>query len=96
MSDEDRLRYHQAHSEPVMRELKEWIEAQLHDKEVEPNSGLGEAMRYTLRHWEGLTQFLSVPNAPIDNNQAERAFALITKRLLGLPSQPYICSTTRS
>jgi transposase len=85
LSAEDRLRYHQAHSGPVMRELKEWIEAQLNNKEVEPNSALGEAMRYSLRHWEGLTKFLSVPNCPIDNNQAERAlkrFVLFRKNSL--------------
>jgi transposase len=85
LSAEDRLRYHQTHSGPVMRELKEWIEAQLNNKEVEPNSALGEAMRYSLRHWEGLTRFLSVPNCPIDNNQAERAlkrFILFRKNSL--------------
>jgi transposase len=85
LSAEDRLRYHQTHSGPVMRELKEWIEAQLNHKEVEPNSALGEAMRYCLRHWEGLTKFLSVPNCPIDNNEAERAlkrFVLFRKNSL--------------
>jgi transposase len=85
MNAGERLKYHQAQSEPVMQELKQWIEEQLHHKEVEPNSALGEAMRYTLRHWEGLTQFLSVPNAPIDNNEAERAlkrFVLFRKNSL--------------
>jgi transposase len=85
LNAEDRLRYHQARSGPVMQELKEWIEAQLNNKEVEPNSALGEAMRYSLRHWEGLTRFLSVPNCPIDNNQAERAlkrFVLFRKNSL--------------
>jgi len=64
LNAENRLRYHQTHSGPVMQELKEWIEAQLNHKEIEPNSALGEAMRYSLRHWEGLTKFLSVPNCP--------------------------------
>jgi hypothetical protein len=85
LSAGDRLRYHQARSGPVMQELKEWIEAQLNNKEVEPNSTLGEAMRYSLRHWEGLTKFLSVPNCPIDNNEAERAlkrFVLFRKNSL--------------
>jgi transposase len=74
MSAEDRLKYHQEKSGPVMSELKEWIQGQQREKQVEPNSALGEARRYSLRHWEGLTKFLSVPQAPLDNNEAERAW----------------------
>jgi len=40
---------------------------------VEPNSGLGEAIRYMLKHWDKLTRFLKVPGAPIDNNLCERS-----------------------
>jgi len=72
MSAEERLRQHQTKSAPVMSELKEWIEQQFRDKKVEPNSGLGQALRYVLKHWEGLTRFLSVAGAPLDNNPAER------------------------
>ena len=57
----------------VMKELREWIEAQFAEHQVEPNSSLGQALRYVLKHWAGLTRFLSVANAPLDNNQAERA-----------------------
>jgi hypothetical protein len=40
---------------------------------VEPNSGLGQAITYMLRHWEKLTLFLREPGAPLDNNICERA-----------------------
>jgi hypothetical protein len=40
---------------------------------VEPNSGLGEAITYMLKHWEKLTLFLREPGAPLDNNLCERA-----------------------
>ncbi len=73
MSAEERLRLHQEHSEPVMNELKKWLEAQLEERKVEPNSGLGEAIGYMLKHWEKLTLFLRVPGAPLDNNIVERA-----------------------
>jgi transposase len=53
MSAEARLRHHQTNSAPVMSELKEWIERQLKEKKVEPNSGLGQALRYVLKHWQG-------------------------------------------
>lgn len=40
---------------------------------TEPNSGLGKAIQYMLRHWMPLTLFLRVAGAPLDNNVAERA-----------------------
>jgi hypothetical protein len=51
-----------------MDQLHEWMQAQLDQKKVEPNSGLGEAINYMLKRWETLTRFLSVPGAPLDNN----------------------------
>jgi transposase len=73
LSPEDRLRFHQTHSSPVMTALHTWLIAQLDEHRVEPNSGLGRAMRYLLNHWEPLTLFLRVPGVPLDNNIAERA-----------------------
>lgn len=73
MNAEARLRHHQTKSTPVMNELKNWIGKQFAERLVEPNSALGQALRYVLKHWEGLTRFLTVANAPLDNNQAERA-----------------------
>ncbi len=70
---EERLRFHQRHSTPVMEELRVWLTAQFAEKKVEPNSGLGMAMRYLLKHWERLTLFLRQPGAPLDNNICERA-----------------------
>lgn len=69
----DRLQFHQQHSGPVMAELHGWLEAQLAEKKAEPNSGLGQAITYLLRHWRGLTAFLREANAPLDNNLCERA-----------------------
>ena len=73
MSDRARLAWHKAQSRTLMKDLKAWLEAQLSDKKVEPNSTLGEAMSYMLDHWHALTQFLRVAGAPLDNNIAERA-----------------------
>ena len=42
-------------------------------KKTEPNSSLGQAITYLLRHWRGLTAFLRERNAPLDNNLCERA-----------------------
>ena len=73
MSPEQRLRFHQEHSEPLMKGLHEWMEAQLAEHKTEPNSGLGKAISYLLNHWTKLTLFLRQPGAPIDNNIVERA-----------------------
>jgi len=68
-----RLSFHQQRSSKPMRELKAWLEEQLDQNEVEPNSGLGKAISYMLGHWQPLTAFLRVRNAPLDNNICERA-----------------------
>ena len=73
LSRVERLRFHQEHSKPVMDDLHQWLETQLKENQVEPNSGLGKAIRYMLRHWQALTLFLREPGAPLDNNLVERA-----------------------
>ena len=67
------LLFHQQHSEPLMKTLRDWMEAQFAQHLVEPNSGLGKAITYFLRHWKGLTAFLRDAGAPLDNNICERA-----------------------
>jgi hypothetical protein len=73
LSPQERLLFHQQHSEPLMKTLHEWMEAQFAQPQVEPNSGLGKAITYCLRHWKGLTAFLREAGAPLDNNLCERA-----------------------
>ena len=73
MSPEQRLHFHQEHSGPVMEKLHIWLEAQFDERRVEPNSGLGQAISYLLKHWDRLTLFLRQPGAPLDNNICERA-----------------------
>jgi transposase IS66 family protein len=73
MSKEERLEFHKIESGPVMEALKEWLEAQIEERKVEPNSGLGKAIAYMQKRWEKLTLFLRVPGAPLDNTVVERA-----------------------
>jgi len=73
MTAAERLQFHHARSGPPMKELQKWMKAQLDEHRVEPNSPLGEALRYMLKHWPGLTLFLRVAGAPLDNNVCERA-----------------------
>jgi len=73
LSPEARLEFHQAESGPTMEELHVWLARQFDQRLVEPNSTLGGAIRYMLKHWDKLTLFLRVPGAPLDNNVCERA-----------------------
>lgn len=73
LAPEARLQWHQEQSQPTMEQLHTWLTRQLDEKLVEPNAGLGSAIRYMLKHWEKLTLFLRVAGAPLDNNVCERA-----------------------
>jgi len=71
-----RLAYHQAESAALMEELRGWMNTQFNERKVEPNSGLGKAFSYMLKHWEPLTLFLRVEGVPLDNNICERALKM--------------------
>lgn len=73
MSDDERLVFHKEHSGPVMEELQKWLQERFDARKVEPNSTLGQAIRYMQKHWEKLTLFLREPGSPLDNNICERA-----------------------
>ncbi len=91
MSPEERLALHQAESARRMEDLRRWMAEQLNDKKVEPNSGLGEAIRYTQKRWDRLTRFLEVPGVPLDNNAAER----ILKKAILSRKNSYFYKTAR-
>jgi len=76
MTTDERLAYHATHSAPVMTALKIWMQKQLDERRVEPNSALGGAIGYMQNHWAELTRFLSVSGAHLDNNIVERALKL--------------------
>ena len=72
MDPEQRLKYHRENSAKLMEDLKIWLTSQLEDKKIEPNSTLGQAISYMLKHYKGMTLFLHVAKAPLDNNLCEQ------------------------
>jgi len=78
MSSAERLSFHKAQSGPIMDGFQKWLTQQLMDRLVEPNSGLGRAMTYFLRHWDALTLFQEGHPA-----QEERFILQDPKRRLG-------------
>ncbi len=73
LDPEQRLQLHQRESGPRMAALEKWMQAQFDEHHVEPNSSLGEAIRYMQKRWDALTLFLRVAGVPLDNNITERA-----------------------
>ena len=73
MTAEQRLLYHQTDSGPPMQALLQWMKDQIGQKQIEPNSAMGQALRYMIVHWNELTLFLRKAGAPLDNNICERA-----------------------
>jgi hypothetical protein len=73
LDQDQRLTVHQARSGPAFEELRLWMQGDLDQNKVEPNSGLGKAFNYMLRRWSELTRFLRISGAPLDNTACERA-----------------------
>lgn len=73
LSKEDRLKYHQEHSAPVMADIKKYCDDLLNSKKIEPNDVFGKSIAYQNKHWDGLTLFLKVAGAPLTTNSVERS-----------------------
>jgi transposase len=73
MNSSERLKLHQDVSLPVMQRLKVWGQSQLDQKEVEPNSPLGGAIRYLIKHFKALTLFTRKARVPIANSACEQS-----------------------
>ena len=63
-----------------MEALKSGLDQQFEERNVEPNSSLGKACAYLLNHWQTLTRFLQVEQAPLENNIVERALKLAIRQ----------------
>ena len=70
-SADERRAVRQQRTRPLMNELYEWLEEQL--RRVPGRSPLAGAMRYGVRHRDGLGQFLDDGRIEIDTNAVERA-----------------------
>jgi transposase len=69
-SSDQRASIRQAESRPLIDAMKSWLEGEL--GRVSAKSTLAEAIRYALRHWNGLGLFLDDGRVEIDSNTVER------------------------
>ena len=68
LDSDQRLKYHQEHSKPIMDGLFAWAQRLLDEHLVEENSELGKRLNYLLSHDVMFTRFLEVAGVPLDNN----------------------------
>ena len=76
ITGEGLLALRRSESRPILEGLKRILEAKR--VQVTPRSGLGEAITYALGNWAALVRYIDIPEAPIDNNGAERSLRGIT------------------
>jgi transposase len=60
----------QARSRPLVESMHAWLEQQL--TRISRSSKLAIAIRYVLKHWQGLTYFLDDGRLELDTNTVER------------------------
>jgi transposase len=75
-SAEHRRAVRTARSRPIVEALHVWLQQQV--PRLPGSSDLTKAMRYALRHWEGLTAFLDDGRIEMDTNVVERAIRPVT------------------
>ena len=75
LREEQRRHLRQRQAEPVLTELKGWLDEQR--PRALPKSPLGQAIGYALNHWEALERYLEQGYLAIDNNLSERTLRAI-------------------
>lgn len=66
---EEKHQFRQQEIKPFLDRYHAWL-TQLRAK-ANPSTGLAKAIDYSLKRWHSLTQFISDPRLPLDNNQVE-------------------------
>lgn len=72
LEGEEKLRYREQHSRPVVDAFWAWCDRQCHRPELLPSSPLSKALKYAMSRQGSLEVFLSDPDVPIDTNHLER------------------------
>jgi transposase len=70
-SDEQRYHGRQQHSQPLLAQLKAWLEKT--QPQVTAQNVLGKAVNYLASNWSRLERYIEAGHLPIDNNRAENA-----------------------
>jgi hypothetical protein len=85
----ERLTARQAQSKPLVDALKVWLEGEL--ARVSGKSVIAAAIRYGLKHWDGLVRFLADGRIEMDTNAVERAIRPVAMTESFYTSSSSIC-----
>jgi hypothetical protein len=75
LREEQRRTQRGRQAEPVLAELKKWLDEQR--PKALPKSALGQAIGYALNNWEALCSYLEEGYLAIDNNLSERTLRVV-------------------
>ncbi len=75
LSDAERLSARQARTVPLLARFKACLDQAAHS--VLPKDTLGEAVRYSLKHWVALSRFTEAGHLDASNNYAERCLRTV-------------------
>ena len=70
-SDTDRFEARQQRSQPILEQLKAWLDKT--QPQVAGQTALGKAVNYLAGNWSRLVRYVEGGHLPIDNNRAENA-----------------------
>ena len=79
----------QAESKPLIDALKSWLESEL--RRVSGKSVIAGAIRYGLKHWDGLVRFVADGRIEMDTNAVERAIRPVAMTESFYTSSSSIC-----
>lgn len=69
----EKLAYRTVHTAPKVDALFTWMKAEVQDPKILPKSPYRLALNYSVNNEQGLREFLSNPDIPVDTNHIERA-----------------------
>lgn len=78
-SAEQRRAVRHDRSRIIVDDLRQYLEAR--NRQVSAKSKLGEAIRYALTRWDGLSRFLDDGRIDLDSNTVERSIRPLAKRV---------------
>lgn len=73
LKHEDKLKYRNQHSEPLVHAFWQWCDEQCRRHGLLPSHLLTKALKYAMSRTDSLKVFLSDPEVPVDTNHLERA-----------------------
>ena len=77
LAEDEKKRYRQQHSTPLVNQFFEWCRKEQHRPELVKSNPLSKALTYAVNHQQQMRVFLDDPQVPMDTNHLERLLRCI-------------------